>query len=129
MCDKKIKLKYVSELTNMIADIINLIHILGYTDFDETNIETLCIDRELFLKEEIIQKFVDLIPLLKSKYSSNTLTALHSNSTQKQKYPTICLFRQILKINHYNLIPFVKSNGYQNKKKKLKRYFRIKMFA
>jgi len=117
MCSKRIK---------MIDDIIHLLHILGYSTLTENNIEDICIERKLLLHEHIIHKFSELIPLLKSKYSSNTLTALHSNRTIKQKYPSICLFRQILKINHYNLIPIIKSNGYQNKKKQLKRYFIIK---
>ena len=49
---------------------------------------------------------------LKDEFSSNFLTCLHSNSNNKQKFPGINMFRQILKENNFDMKPNVYSNGY-----------------
>ena len=74
------------------------------------------------------EKMYDMIPKLKKKYKSHTLTCLHNNSLDKQKFPTINMIRQILKCNKLKLTPQFLCKGYNkiNNQKIIERYYIIK---
>ena len=61
------------------------------------------VDFETFQNDHIIDKIHALIPTYKTKYKSNMLTCLHTNSLDKQAFPAINFVRQILKCNNMKL--------------------------
>tara|TARA_X000000950_G_scaffold278510_2_gene369619 strand:- start:1704 stop:2204 length:501 start_codon:yes stop_codon:yes gene_type:complete len=79
-------------------------------------------DRNLI--EELYRK----APNLKSFYNSSKLTCLHKNSLDKQKFPAVNMYRQLLKCNNLKMEPYVVSKGYNkySGKKIVERFYRIK---
>ena len=79
-------------------------------------------DRNLI--EELYRK----APNLKSFYNSSKLTCLHKNSLDKQKFPAVNMYRQLLKCNNLRMEPYVVSKGYNKHsgKKIVERFYRIK---
>ncbi len=79
-------------------------------------------DRNLI--EELYRK----APNLKSFYNSSKLTCLHKNSLDKQKFPAVNMYRQLLKCNNLRMEPYVVSKGYNkySGKKIVERFYRIK---
>ena len=80
------------------------------------------IPRDFLLSEQLYELVKNDIPNLKKKLSSSSLTSLHKNAKQEQKWPLLNLVRQILKCNSYEMHPIRKSNGYtpEGKKKYLR---------
>lgn len=84
------------------------------------------IPRETLLSEESYHNIKENIDNFKKYFSSSTMTSLHMNAEERQKWPLINLVRQILKANNFVMIPIRKANGYdKNKKKLFKRFFKI----
>ena len=86
-------------------------------------------DSDTLKDKNLIDKLYSLQDKFKSDYNSSSLTCLHKNSINKQKFPAINFIRQILKCNNYKLYGFYISNGYNKQnggKKNLKRYYKIK---
>ena len=85
------------------------------------------IPRELLLNKETIRRLMKKKKMLKSIYHSDMLTCLHSNSEEKQRFPGVCMIRQLLKTNGMLLRPKVESIGYDSGtgKKLTKRYYII----
>ena len=76
--------------------------------------------------DEAMKLMDELRTVMKGKISSSSLTCLHKNATNNQRWPLINLVRQILKVNDYKMVPIRKSNGYDKTgKKKYLRYFRV----
>ena len=104
--------------------LFSLFHI-NIESLDELN--GITIERNMLLDSEkynIIQH--NYICNFKQIFSSKSMTSLHSN-TEKQKWPLINLFRQLLKACNFKMIPFKKHHNYDSNKKKIfKRYFLIK---
>ena len=93
---------------------------------DENQLDGLLIPREVMLSEKTYETVKDKIPDLKKKLSSSSLTSLHKNAKQEQKWPLLNLVRQILKTFNYNMKPIRKADGYtKDGKKKYKRLFII----
>jgi hypothetical protein len=82
------------------------------------------IDFEEINEKELVNYFYEMIKELKQVYPSKYLTALHENSIDK-KFPGSNMLRQILRYNNYDMRPVVRSMGYKNKKKIVKRTYRI----
>jgi hypothetical protein len=72
-------------------------------DLTTTDIFQVEIDFDTFQTDSIIDKIHSMIPIYKKKYKSNMLTCLHTNSLDKQAFPAINFFRQILKCNNMKL--------------------------
>lgn len=95
------------------------------------NVETLddlfgrTVERDILLQSEIIQIYFKMIPELKSEYYSDMLSCLHKNSLKKQRFPAICMLRQMCKTNGVILTPKAISMGYDKSsgKKLVKRLF------
>ena len=52
------------------------------------------------------------------------MTALQKTAKENQKWPSLNLVRQLLKVSGYKMIPNRQSNGYDKEgKKKFKRFF------
>ena len=84
------------------------------------------LNQKYLRSEQFKDKIVEMIPKLKKKYKSHTLTCLHNNSLEKQKFPTINMIRQILKCNKLKLEPYVIYKSTNNNQKIFERYFIIK---
>ena len=101
-------------------------------DISIDNIEDLLskeIDRDKLLKPIVNEECEKLVEKCKLHYNSSKLTSLHSNRQEKQKFPAINLFRQILKCHDLKLQPKVTSLGYhKNGKKIIKRSYIINKF-
>jgi len=95
--------------------------------FDEENhLDGQLIPREVMLSEKTYELVKDKIPELKKKLSSSSLTSLHKNAKQDQKWPLLNLVRQILRTYNYTMKPIRKADGYtKDGKKKYKRFFII----
>jgi len=78
-------------------------------------------DRNLI--EELYRK----APNLKSFYNSSKLTCLHKNSLEKQKFPAVNMYRQLLKCNNFKMEPYVISKGYNKYSgtKIVERFYRL----
>ena len=98
---------------------------IEFTSLDELEGEIL--PRDILLDNSTYENLKKFIPKIKDFLKSSYLTSLHKNSDDKQKFPTINLFRQVLKFNHFKMTPFVVSQGYEKTtgKKITKRFFRI----
>jgi hypothetical protein len=93
---------------------------------EENQLEGQLLPREIMLSEKIYENVKEKIPDLKKKLSSSSLTSLHKNAKQEQKWPLLNLVRQILKTFNYNMRPIRKADGYtKDGKKKYKRFFII----
>jgi hypothetical protein len=93
---------------------------------EENQLEGQLLSREIMLSEKIYENVKEKIPDLKKKLSSSSLTSLHKNAKQEQKWPLLNLVRQILKTFNYNMRPIRKADGYtKDGKKKYKRFFII----
>ena len=93
---------------------------------EENQLEGQLLPREIMLSEKIYENIKEKIPDLKKKLSSSSLTSLHKNAKQEQKWPLLNLVRQILKTFNYNMRPIRKADGYtKDGKKKYKRFFII----
>ena len=98
-------------------------------DVDNKNeLDEFTFERDILIDPNVIDKYCEMIPELKIHYHSDTLTCLHKNSTQKQRFPAINMLRQILRCNGFKLKPKVVSLGYVNHIKVIKRYFTIRVF-
>jgi hypothetical protein len=91
------------------------------------DLDNMQLSRDIFLDTELHKNLINYVPYLKKYLKSSMLTSLHDNSIIKQKFPSINIFRQILKCQGYKMTPFIVSNGYQknNGKKVIKRFFSI----
>lgn len=58
---------------------------------------------QVFDNKDIKEQFKNMVPDIKKLYSSDKLTALHSNAFEKQKNPCLNLVRQILRENHFDI--------------------------
>jgi hypothetical protein len=76
-------------------------------------------------EKELVLKYYNMIFDLKQVYPSKRLTSLHENSLDAQKFPGSNMLRQILRYNGYDMRPIVRSMGYKNKKKIVKRTYRL----
>ena len=108
-----------------------LVDIFQAIDIKITNREDLgnIILRQDTLKDRnLIEELYRKAPNLKSFYNSSKLTCLHKNSLDKQKFPAVNMYRQLLKCNNFKMEPYVVSKGYNkySGKKIVERFYRIK---
>ena len=83
--------------------------------------------REQLLSDLKYQEIQILIPELKKKFSSSSMTSLQKNAKTEQRWPLLNLVRQILTNYNYQMEPIRKSDGYTLEGiKKYKRFFQIK---
>lgn len=83
-----------------------MLQVCGISVKTETELLSVLIDREVLINNtDIITNIRKLVSKMKPYYSSDTLTCLHQNSCEKQKYPVINFLRQILKCNDFALKP------------------------
>ena len=95
-------------------------------DQKETELEKIYIKRDKLVEMELYEKMSQAIDKLKNKFSTSSITSLHTSAKQKQKWPLLNLIRQLLKINGFIMKPFRKSAGYSSDgKKKYDRYFYV----
>jgi hypothetical protein len=107
-------------------DIINFLKLCNINFENENDLNGMLIPREVMLSEKTYENIKDKIIDLKKKLSSSSLTSLHKNAKQEQKWPLLNLVRQILKTFNFTMKPIRKADGYtKDGKKKYKRYFII----
>ena len=113
------------EYNLLIIEIFKLIEI-NVSSVDE--LENLILDRSIFLEPSLYNNLQKYIPLFKKYLKSSSKTCLHANSQTKQKFPSLNIYRQVLKKINFNLAPLVISKGYNKYtgKKIYQRYFEIK---
>ena len=101
--------------------------ILNYNIDSDEDLFNIKIEADRLKDTNLINKFYKSIPDFKKDYKSNSLTCLHKNSLNKQKFPAVNFIRQILKCNNYKFQGFYIPCGYnkQTGKKILKRYYKI----
>ena len=111
--------------------IIEIFQYLGHDIKKEEDLTSITLTVESLKDPELIQNLYSIIPRVKSKYKSTSLTCLHKNSMEKQKFPAINFIRQILKCNGYLLNGYYICNGYnkQNGAKLLNRFYNIKLLV
>jgi len=104
-----------------------LLHPLHVAFSSLTDLEGIVIDRDDLLQVSLIQYYYSLIPFIKQHYYSDMLSCLHQNSLQKQRFPAICMLRQMCKLNGIRMVPKVISMGYEKStgKKIVKRLFTL----
>jgi len=104
-------------------EILNIVGI----NIELINESDFLIPREQLLSDLKYQEIQILIPELKKKFSSSSMTSLQKNAKTEQRWPLLNLVRQILTIYNYQMEPIRKSDGYTLEGiKKYKRFFQIK---
>jgi len=95
---------------------------------ERNDISNLILKQDTLKSKTLITDLNEKVPNLKSYYNSSKLTCLHKNSLDKQKFPAVNMFRQILKCNSFKMEPYVISKGYDkfSGKKLVERYYRIR---
>ena len=112
--------------TSQEKTIITFLNCIGISVESICKLDGISIDREELLSEEKYKKIKEIIPELKSVYSSSYMTSLQSTADKTHKWPVINIVRQILKSCGYNLTPKRTANGYTKTGKKIyKRSFVI----
>tara|TARA_B100000787_G_C16198499_1_gene302889 strand:- start:6118 stop:6486 length:369 start_codon:yes stop_codon:yes gene_type:complete len=108
--------------------IIEIFEHIGYSLKTEQELFDLSIPVEKLKEPTLMVKLYSMIPNVKSKYKSTSLTCLHKNSMDKQKFPAINFIRQILKCNGYLFNGYYICNGYNkaNGAKILSRFYNVK---
>ena len=99
---------------------------LKFENIDD--IEGQIIERDILLTDEVSSFLLSFQEKIKnSGYKTGTLTSLHKNNNEKQRWPEVNILRQLLKCNKFRLKPFTKSNGYNKTtgKKNVLRFYRI----
>ena len=91
---------------NKIDLLIDIFKIINVEIKNVNDLLDLQIDQNVLRNKNLFHEITEKIPNLKSHYNSSKLTCLHSNSLEKQKFPVVNMFRQILKCNNYKLEPF-----------------------
>ena len=105
---------------------VKFLNNIGLVFEDPSGLDGQLISRDMLLNTEIYNSIKDSIPEFKKLFSSSTLTSLHKNAEESQKWPLINITRQILKQNNFKMVPIRKSDGLTpDKKKKYKRFFQI----
>lgn len=89
------------------------------------------IPRDVLLDKKVLDSLLTMKDALKTHYHSDMLSCLHSNSEQKQRFPAVCMVRQLLRANGMCMRPKLESMGYDRKtgKKRVKRYYVIMPLA
>ena len=101
---------------------------LEFTDFEQ--LDGYIIPREQLLNQELYKHIIPDIIDIKKIFSSSSLTSLHKDAQENQKWPLLNIVRQILKAIGFNLNPIRKSDGYdEHGKKRIKRLFKIEKFV
>jgi hypothetical protein len=117
---KEEKFRYSMELNDL------TITILSDVGINVKDLNGQIIPREVFINNQKYEQMKPKILELKKLLSSSALTALHSNATDKQRFPLLNLIRQILRTYNYDMKPIRKSDGYTKEGvKKYKRFFQI----
>lgn len=95
-------------------------HILKLVGADITGgeLEGTVLHRDQIMSPTVNAELKTHMPTLRSVYSSHRMPALHQNADSKQRFPQVCLLRQLLKAHGYHLAPGVKSNGYDSERRK-----------
>ena len=105
---------------------VKFLNNIGLVFEDPSGLDGQLISRDILLNTEKYNSIKDSIPEFKKLFSSSTLTSLHKNAEESQKWPLINITRQILKQNNFKMVPIRKSDGLTpDKKKKYKRFFQI----
>jgi len=95
---------------------------------ERSDVINIILKQDTLKSKTLITDLNTKVPNLKSYYNSSKLTCLHKNSLDKQKFPAVNMFRQILKCNSFKMEPYVISKGYDkfSGKKIVERFYRIK---
>ena len=105
---------------------VKFLNTIGLVFEDPAGLDGQLIPRDMLLNTEVYNSIKDSIPEFKKLFSSSTLTSLHKNAQESQKWPLINITRQILKQNNFKMVPIRKSDGLTpDKKQKYKRFFQI----
>ena len=109
---------------DLLKDIFSALEIKIDNRYDISN---LILRQETLRCKNLIDQLNEKVPNLKTFYNSSKLTCLHKNSLNKQKFPAVNMFRQILKCNSFKMEPYVISKGYDkfSGKKIVERYYKM----
>jgi hypothetical protein len=89
-------------------------------------LDGIIIQRDELLSEDRYSTVKEMIPELKTVYSSSYMTSLQKPADKSHRWPLINIVRQILKSCGYQFTPKRVANGYTKAGKKLyKRFFII----
>jgi len=107
--------------------LLKVLEMAGIHAVDKESLLHVKIDRDVLLNNTLNKSCYDMIDELKTEYCSDSLTCLHKNSINKQKNHSICMIRQLLKVNQLRLKPKKLSCGYDKTtgQKIVKRYYLI----
>lgn len=97
-------------------DIVN--RLLGIIGVNLDNLPV-AVQAKTFNDQQIINKFKELIPVVRRFYSSDKNTALHSNAFEKQKNPALNLIRQLLREHNYEVKTQIRVSEITHVKEKL----------
>ena len=103
--------------------LLAVLEIINISSIDD--ISNIKIKIETLHNQNTLDKFRELIPVLKKIYSSDKLTCLHANSRIKQKNPGVNFLRQILKANGFDLKSKSIYKGFHYEQKKHYRFYYI----
>lgn len=91
---------------------MQILRFFGYKIENPKDLIGFVIPREILTDRTFTDEIREYLPILREKFSSHSLTCLHTNAEEKQQFPNLNLLRQILKCNGLYLKPIKRSGGY-----------------
>jgi hypothetical protein len=97
-----------------------------YCEASMNELDGIFLPRDQLLSVTKYNEIKEMIPQLKTVFSSSFMTGLQKNAEKNQRWPLINLVRQILSFYKFRMIPVRQSDGYTpDGVKKYKRFFHI----
>ena len=101
-----------------------ILQLVGILESSFNDLQDVLIPREQLLSVEKYNNIKNIIPELKTVFSSSCMTSLQKTAEKDQRWPLINLVRQILHVYKFRMVPIRKSDGYTpDGIKKYKRFF------
>lgn len=107
--------------------VMSIFATIGVQCKDLKELDGQLVPREVFLDAARYERVQPKLASLKKFLSSSALTSLQNTAGLVQRWPSINLARQLLKIYDYSMEPVRRSDGYDDDgKKRYRRYFLIR---
>lgn len=106
--------------------VLRVLQLAGVDVNSVERIDGLSIPREILVRPGAYTEVSEMVPSLKTHFSSTHMTCLQDEAPGGQRWPLLNLVRQVLRATGFTMVPRRLSDGYgKDKRKRYKRVFDI----
>ncbi len=106
--------------------VLRVLQLAGVEVSSVEGIEGLSIPRDVLVRPGAYTEVSEMVPSLKTYFSSTHMTCLQDEAPGGQRWPLLNLVRQVLRATGFTMVPRRLSDGYgADKRKRYKRVFDI----